>query len=231
MINFVNKSSTKILITDDNPVNLDIIKRIVKKDGYITATALNGAECIEKTKIMNPDLIFLDICMPDMNGIDVCRVLKQEDQLDIPIIFVTANRQKNVIKKAFDAGGTDYILKPINRTELLTRMESVLLQKIMIKKLVEKEKFSAVIETAGAVCHELNQPLQVVKGYSELLLTDISKNNPLHSKLKIIKDQTHKMGELTKKLMQITKYETKHYSGDTKIIDLNRAAVTAYSMR
>ena len=223
MIDFINKSKTVILITDDNPVNVALIEKIVKKDGFYTTTALNGTECIEKTKRINPDLIFLDISMPDMSGIDVCRVLKQEDKLDVSIIFVTANRQKDVLKKAFDVGGTDYIMKPINSTELLSRMKSVLAQKVMVQKLIEKEKFSGVIEMAGAVCHKLNQPLQVVTGYSEMLLNDISEDNPLRAKLKIIQDQTNKMGELTKKLMQITRYETQQYSNNTKIIDIDKA--------
>jgi len=226
MTHLIDKSKISILITDDNPVNIKIIEKILEKDGYHTSTALNGEECIEQIQKTQPDLVFLDISMPGMSGIDVCRTIKQDEKLNvIPVIFVTANRQNEVLKKAFDVGGTDYILKPINSTELLSRLKSALTQKILTRKLIEEEKLSGVIEMAGAVCHELNQPMQVVKGYSELLLTNITEDNSLYSTLKILNDQTERMGELTRKLMQITKYEIKYYSKGTKIIDIDKAAM------
>ena len=77
---------------------------------------------------------------------------------------------------------------------------------------------------AGAICHELNQPMQVVSGYSELLMMDMEKDDLAHSYIKMVKDQTDKMGSITRKLMSITKYETQDYIEGSKIIDINKAA-------
>ena len=77
---------------------------------------------------------------------------------------------------------------------------------------------------AGAVCHELNQPLQVVSGNTELLLMDITEDNPLYGNIKTIKEQVHLMGEITKKLMKVTKYRTKDYL-TSKIIDIDKASM------
>jgi len=84
---------------------------------------------------------------------------------------------------------------------------------------LKKEKLKGVVEMAGAVCHELNQPLQSISGFSELLMMEMEKDMPAYEKVSIIKNQVGRMGEITKKLMHITKYETKGYLED-RIIDL-----------
>ena len=77
---------------------------------------------------------------------------------------------------------------------------------------------------AGAVCHELNQPMQVASITTEMLMADVKEDNPVYKDLKIIKEQTDRMGVITKKLMRITKYETKDYIGG-KIVDIDKAVV------
>lgn len=89
---------------------------------------------------------------------------------------------------------------------------------------IQKEKLAGVVEMAGAVCHEMNQPLQVVAGLSELLMMDVDEKEPLFSILMDIKEQTKRMSEITKKLMKVTKYETKEYL-EGKIIDIDKAAL------
>ena len=86
-----------------------------------------------------------------------------------------------------------------------------------------REKLQCIIEMSGAVCHELNQPLQSISTYSELLMMDIDKENPSYEQIKKIKGQVDRMGEITKKLMNITKYETKGYPMG-QIIDIDKAS-------
>lgn len=87
--------------------------------------------------------------------------------------------------------------------------------------LLNREKFQAVLETAGAVCHELNQPMQGILGYSELLMMDMSEDSPLYDRILKIKEQIERLKAITAKLMGITRYETKAYGGEKKIIDLD----------
>ncbi len=222
-------SRKNILIVDDAPPNIRILVEVLAKE-YEISVATSGAEALEiatsKTeRYRDPDLILLDIMMPEMDGYEVCRILRQHPQTrDIPVVFVTANTDDETLKQAFEAGGTDYVRKPVNRIELLSRIKSALNQLELTRKLLEEEKLEGVLEMAGAVCHELNQPMQSVMGFSQLLLDDMSEDNPKYEYIKIIKEQIDKMGKITKKLMRITRYETLDYIEDTKIIDINRAS-------
>jgi CheY-like chemotaxis protein len=225
MIDLYEKSEMTILVVDDNPVNVKIIEILLGKNGYRTASTMKGNECIETAKKLKPELILLDIGMPGISGIEVCRVLKQEDTTsDIPVIFVTASTDDETLNNAFESGGTDYVRKPVNKIELLARIKSALDRKKLMEKNLEEKKFRGVLEMAGAICHEFNQPLQVISGYSELLLMDISRDSPLYSKFKIIKDQIIRMGKITNKLMGITRYKTKSYLDTTEIIDIDKAS-------
>ena len=88
----------------------------------------------------------------------------------------------------------------------------------------QKEKLQGVIEMAGATCHELNQPMQVISGYSELLTQIVTRDNSLQGDLKAIIGQIEKMGAITDKIMKITKYETREYTKGIYIIDIDKAS-------
>jgi len=222
----IDVSGSTLLVVDDSPVSSMLVSLILKKHSdYCTVRVWDGQACIKKAKEVKPDLILLDIQMPGMNGIEVCKVLKKGERTrDIPVIFVTASTDNETLKEAFESGGNDYVRKPVNKIELLARIKSVLLHKKMEKKLMEEEKRKGVLEMAGGICHELNQPMQVVSGYSELLLMDIEKDNSAYPYIKMIKEQTDEMGSITKKLMRITKYETRDYIEGSRIIDIDKAA-------
>jgi CheY-like chemotaxis protein len=209
---------------DDDPISTRIVEAFLSEMGYITTRAMDGETCIEKVRRIMPNLILLDIYMNEMSGIEVSRVLKQdEDTKDIPIIFVTANTDEKVLKEAFESGGTDYVRKPVNKTELLARVNSALTQEILRAKLIDEEKLRGAIEMAGAVCHEMNQPMQVVLGNSELLMLDVEYDHPLYRKVEEIIKATGEMAEITMRLMKITKYETCDYIDGKKIIDIRKS--------
>lgn len=119
-----------ILIVDDNPVNQFVIEQILKGDGYDSYVSVQSAK--EMFDYLNPanapkcheiNVILLDVMMPEMDGIEACRILKQNPQWkDIQVIFVTALGDKDKLSEALDVGGIDYITKPINRVELLARI-------------------------------------------------------------------------------------------------------------
>jgi signal transduction histidine kinase len=89
---------------------------------------------------------------------------------------------------------------------------------------LQRERLEGVIEMAGAACHELAQPLQSLSGYSHLLLTDLSEDNPLFGQIKKIQGMVNQLGQITKKIMHITRYETKEYIEGYKIIDIDKAS-------
>jgi signal transduction histidine kinase len=89
---------------------------------------------------------------------------------------------------------------------------------------LRKERLQGVIEMAGAACHELNQPLQVLSGYSDLLLSNLPEDSPLFGEIKRIKEIVNQLGQITKKIMFITRYETKEYIEGSNIIDIDKAS-------
>lgn len=214
-----------VLVVDDNPVNTKLVQTILEKEGYDTVGAMDGPSAVQAVRIGKPDLVLLDIFMGEMSGLDACRIIKGEKETrDIPVIFVTANTDDAVLQKAFESGGTDYVRKPVNRVELLARIRSVLTQKMLTEKIVEQEKLQGVLEMAGAVCHEMNQPLQAVTWATELLLDETALEDRLSSAVRDINRNIEKIGSITRKLQGITRYETMEYVGNTKIIDIERAS-------
>lgn len=128
-----------ILIVDDNQVNLFVIENILKRAGYKDYLSFTSAkEMFEYLNLEKPvplkipvDIILMDIMMPEIDGIEACRILQGIPHLkDIPIIFVTALEDSNKMAEALDAGGLDYVMKPINKTELLARIRVVLRLKL-----------------------------------------------------------------------------------------------------
>ncbi|MDO9578597.1 MAG: response regulator [Candidatus Cloacimonadales bacterium] len=117
--------TAKILIVDDEPINVMIANKILQKNGYDTCTAKNGQEALDTIFSEPVDLILLDIMMPEMNGFEVCSKLQANDATkNIPVIFLTAVTDKESIVKGFDAGGKDYLTKPFNTPELLARVKA-----------------------------------------------------------------------------------------------------------
>jgi len=121
------RKKQKILIVDDEPMNLKIISFILESNGYAYETATNGVEVIEKTKAFSPDLIFLDIMMPVMDGYETCRRLKGDPLTGyIPVVMVTAMADKESRIMGLKAGANDFLTKPVDSTELMVRTKNLL---------------------------------------------------------------------------------------------------------
>lgn len=117
----------KILIVDDDERNLKLMGAILTKHGYSFETAKNGFETLEKVKAVHPDLIFLDIMMPEMDGYEACRRLKNNFQTEhIPVVMVTALEDRNSRLEALNAGANDFLTKPIESMELMVRAKNLL---------------------------------------------------------------------------------------------------------
>lgn len=115
-------SNSLILIVDDNPNNLRLLGSILSIQGFRVALAANGQECLDFVEKQIPDLIFLDIMMPDINGFDVCVKLKANlKSAIVPVIFISALSNPQQIIKAFDSGGSDYVTKPFMKEEVVAR--------------------------------------------------------------------------------------------------------------
>ncbi|MCP4748227.1 MAG: response regulator [Desulfobacteraceae bacterium] len=213
-----------ILVVEDDPLSLKFISHVLIDAGFETDSAADGQQCLKMVLGKKPHLILMDINMPAMNGIETCRRLKlDQNTRDIPVIFVTGNIDDETLEAAFGAGATDYVRKPVSRVELLARVRSSLNQQNAIKKLAEDEKLKGVLETAGGICHELNQPLQYVLGAIQILMMDVSSEEPIYHSLDSIRASIEKMGQITRKLTAITYHRTRTYAGGLDILDIDRS--------
>ena len=117
----------KILVVDDNAQNLELLVAYLEGLDCQIATAADGLEALEKVQDDPPDLVVLDVMMPRMSGFEVCRKLKSDPQTrEIPILMVTALTEMVDIERGVDSGTDDFISKPVNRLELMTRVKSLL---------------------------------------------------------------------------------------------------------
>ncbi len=114
-----------VLAVDDEPQNLRFLGKLVSDSGYDLAMAENGSQALNFARKDAPDLILLDIMMPDMDGYEVCEQLKNDVATrHIPVIFLTAKTAADDVVKGFEAGGVDYVTKPFNAAELLARIKT-----------------------------------------------------------------------------------------------------------
>ena len=112
-----------ILIVDDNPKNIQVLGGILRKE-YNLGIATDGKQAIEMVEKIHPDLILLDVMMPEMDGYEACGKIKKSEHSKIPIIFLTARTETEDIVKGFDVGAQDYVTKPFNTAELLARVHT-----------------------------------------------------------------------------------------------------------
>ncbi len=119
---------SKVLVVDDNVQNLELLVEYLRTmDDVQTLAAPDGIEALEIVQREHPDLILLDIMMPRMSGFEVCRKLKSDPETrDIPIVMVTALNELSDIERAVESGTDDFLSKPVNRLELITRVKSLL---------------------------------------------------------------------------------------------------------
>lgn len=140
----------RILIVDDNPANVELLKSQLKPYPYQLEAAYDGEEALEKVGKRLPDLILLDIMMPRISGFEICRRIKSDKRTQfIPIIVITALQEPSDKIKAIELGADDFLVKPINRLELTTRIKSLLRMKLLHDDLDTSE--SILFSLAGAL--------------------------------------------------------------------------------
>jgi DNA-binding NtrC family response regulator len=136
-----SRKTAKILVVDDIVANLRVLRDALEPEGYELAVATDGPTALKVAATSRPDLILLDIAMPDMDGFEVCRRLQENDSVkDIPVIFITARDETDSLVEAFRVGGADYITKPFAREEVLSRVATHLRSSQLTRALVEKNE-------------------------------------------------------------------------------------------
>ncbi len=168
-------SKAELLIVDDTLENLRLLSRMLAEEGYRVETASSGARALATAQANPPDLVLLDIKMPEMDGYEVCAALKADERTrDIPIIFLSALDETYDKVKAFTSGGVDYIIKPFQFEEVLARVEIHIALMNLQRQLQQanrelQKRLEELDAFAHTVAHDLKNPLTRIIGYAELL--------------------------------------------------------------
>lgn len=177
MIDFATPPT--ILIVDDNKRNLQVLGNILHEQHYKVAMAINGLSAIKLAHQLQPDIIILDIMMPEMNGFEVCARLKENiETKDIPVIFLTAKVESEDIVEGFNLGGVDYITKPFKKDELLVRLKNHLelqesKRKIEAQSIELKENNVFKDKLFSIIGHDLRSPLSSLKLTFDLIISGV----------------------------------------------------------
>ena len=175
----------KILIVDDEKKNTKLLKAMLRYEDYHIIENFSGEQALKTVDVVNPDLILLDVMMPGIDGFNVCRKLKQAEKTKIiPIVMVTALSEKQHRLKALEVGADDFLSKPVDTSELLVRVKSLLRIKTYHDELwasnreiaEQNEKLRELEQTKEGlthmIVHDLNNPLSSIMGKIELVLLE-----------------------------------------------------------
>ena len=231
----IESSANNILIVDDTPDNLRLLSKTLTKEGYQVRCAINGSMALLTIKTKIPDLILLDVNMPDIDGFEVCQQLKMSELTkDIPIIFISASGHINDKLKAFEAGGIDYISKPFQIPELLSRVSSQLNLQNLRNQIVQKNQLLQIEiynrMTAETEIRQLNFDLEHrVKQRTSELQAEIEQRQKMQEKLEYIAWNNSLTGlpnrlwlvEKLKQLLSIVEHQPEQ-KFTTVILDCNR---------
>ncbi|MDM8523884.1 response regulator [Desulfococcaceae bacterium HSG8] len=176
----MNSENNIILVIDDNANNIRVIVGYLKEAGFEIAVARNSTTGLKRAELLKPALILLDILMPGTDGFETCRRLKANDATkDIPVIFMTALMNIEDKVRAFECGGVDYIIKPIQREEVLVRVSTHLrirkqTAELEAARLTADQANRAKSRFLANMSHEIRTPLNAILGFSEILFSRAS---------------------------------------------------------
>src|SRR3954469_6364098 len=200
-----------ILVVDDQPINVQLLKRKLEREGIRVTAAYNGLEALEDVKKDKPDLILLDVMMPDMDGIEVCQRLQADESTrGVPVIFITARTTKESKLEGLSVGAVDYIPKPIDLDETLARVQTqlrfVTINRQLVdltRRLVEARRAATIGAVTQGIAHNLNNLLGVVIGYLDLIKAYYDKPEQVKKNAMHVEEAVHRIVSIIKQLSSL----------------------------
>lgn len=236
----MSASASTILIVDDNPLGREVLGDVLEPDGYTLYYASDGPEALSLAAQLDPDLILLDVMMPDMDGYEVCRRLRADKRLcEVPVLMVSALDDRLARINGIEVGADDFVSKPVDRMELRARVRTInrlnryrkLQEQQKLREKVEDEReelrtqlyrakhMESIGQLAAGLAHDYNNLLTVIMGNVELAMKETTSDHLRLASLKEIRMAAENAASLTRKLIV---YSQKQIVAP-EIVDLNSA--------
>lgn len=217
-----------ILIVSDVPENTEFLEILLDQLGYRPRSADSGKEAVQMVEEEKPDLILLDIRMPEKDGYEVCEQLRDNPETaHIPVIMATGqvvDKQERV--KGLRSGIRDYLMKPMDRDELIACIDAQLLLKELEDQRILNEKRVLIDQLVTTLQHEIINPLSGILGYSELMLKKMKKKQlepeEIEKALETIYSSSARILDVMEKLKSIITITENTYTSGATMIDLNQ---------
>ncbi len=197
----------KVLIVDDEPGNVRLLKAMIAPLGVESFTASNGSQALKMTAKISPDMILLDISMPDMDGIEVCRRLKNDDATrNIPVVFVTGLSDVEDHAAAVEAGGIGFVTKPVDRVLVHASVRNAIRVKHLSDEVAELMRQRASL--TRMLVHDINNLLTVSFSCAQMMLLDETLPPSLNHYVVAIEKSNREMQEMAESLLDVEKLES-----------------------
>lgn len=238
----INPSEYKILIVDDVMSNVLLLKVLLTNEKFAIATASNGRQALEQVEKENPDLVLLDVMMPDMSGFEVAQHLKSNpNTADIPIIFLTVLNSTADIVKGFQVGANDFISKPFNKEELIIRVTHqislVAAKRLILSKTEELQRTIAGRDKLySVIAHDLRSPMGSIKMVLNMLILNLPSEKigaEMYELLTMANQTTEDVFSLLDNLLKWTKSQIGKLNvvyQDVDLVEVTDGVIEIFSM-
>jgi len=216
----------KVLIVDDDANARLILTKILVKAGYEVNEATNGKEALEKVKALMPDVMIIDWMMPEVDGEQLARWIKNDPTFRFTyIILLTSKGDTKDRVRGLQAGADDYISKPAPHEEVLARVESGMRMRALYKEVQDLTKRLAVLELAATVGHEINNPLNVIYLALDMMRKFIKQKeyDKLEKGIDLIAETAERLKKISRKFVELRNPQTTSYVDTLNMIDLRDA--------
>ena len=209
-----------LVIVDDPNIRLPLAKRL-EMEGFRCQTAQDGEEGFSLLAD-GVDLVLSDVDMPRLDGFGLLERMRSEPEYrDIPVIIMAAHaRSAEEVSRGLGLGANDYVRKPFEWLELSARVQAQMRIREVSRLTAEKQRDLAIIELAGAVAHEINNPLAVIMARLELMLSDLDESDANYKNLEQVDHLVHRIANVVQKMSQVRRYQVQNYCGGVNILDL-----------
>jgi CheY-like chemotaxis protein len=216
----------RVLIAEDDRIARRSLEATLVKWGHEVVACADGAEAWEALQSEDaPRLAILDWTMPELEGPEVCRKVRELPHAGLSyLILLTGRNQQEDLIAGIEAGADDYVAKPFDPRELQARVQAGLRIVRLQEQLLAAEQERVLTQTAGAAAHEINQPLAVLIGLSQLMLMKVGSDNALRPDIEGVHEAGQAIREIVDRIASAQKYVTKSYVGDAHIVDFQAAA-------